>query len=151
MKRFLLSSLLVVLAGACSAARGQVIDLTTKHAEGQVSRAKVLEGGTAKVAMTDFRFTPSSFTVKAGTTVRFVFSNLGAVPHQALIGDEDLQLEYEAAMSPETQVKGQGVIVGSGETGSLAYTFAKPGTLLIGCHEPGHWDAGMLATIRVTP
>jgi uncharacterized cupredoxin-like copper-binding protein len=37
----------------------------------------------------------------------------------------------------------------AGETGSLTMTFAKAGSLLIGCHEPGHYEAGMKATVTV--
>ena len=37
----------------------------------------------------------------------------------------------------------------AGETGSLSMTFADAGSLLIGCHEPGHYDAGMKATLTV--
>jgi uncharacterized cupredoxin-like copper-binding protein len=35
------------------------------------------------------------------------------------------------------------------EDGSLEYTFEEAGTFMIGCHIPGHWDAGMQATITV--
>jgi uncharacterized cupredoxin-like copper-binding protein len=36
-----------------------------------------------------------------------------------------------------------------GETKTLEYTFEEAGELLAGCHEPGHYDAGMVATITV--
>ena len=36
-----------------------------------------------------------------------------------------------------------------GETGSLSMTFAEARSLLIGCHEPGHYEAGMRATLTV--
>lgn len=41
------------------------------------------------------------------------------------------------------------ITVQAGEDGSLEYTFEEAGTFLIGCHIPGHWDAGMQATITV--
>lgn len=37
-----------------------------------------------------------------------------------------------------------------GETAELTWTFTDPGTVLMGCHEPGHYDAGMRGTITVT-
>ena len=37
----------------------------------------------------------------------------------------------------------------AGESGSLRMTFAEAGSLLIGCHEPGHDNAGMKATLTV--
>lgn len=44
---------------------------------------------------------------------------------------------------------GQAIEVAPGATGDLTYTFDEPGTLLLGCHEPGHYEAGMVATIVV--
>ena len=37
-----------------------------------------------------------------------------------------------------------------GATGELVYTFTRPGTVLIGCHEPGHYALGMRAVITVS-
>ena len=37
------------------------------------------------------------------------------------------------------------VSVKPGKTGSLTMTFAEAGTLIVGCHEPGHYAAGMRA------
>ena len=34
--------------------------------------------------------------------------------------------------------------------GSLTHTFSEVGTYIIGCHEPGHWESGMKATVEVT-
>ena len=41
------------------------------------------------------------------------------------------------------------VTVEPGESGSITTTFDESGTVLIGCHEPGHWEAGMKATVSV--
>ena len=41
--------------------------------------------------------------------------------------------------------------VPAGQSARLVYTFQQPGTLLYGCHVPGHYAAGMLGTITVTP
>ena len=41
------------------------------------------------------------------------------------------------------------LIVLPGETGEMTYTATVAGSLLIGCHQPGHWDAGMKATIDI--
>ncbi len=42
------------------------------------------------------------------------------------------------------------VDVPPGQTVTLVYTFDQPGTLLYGCHVPGHYAAGMRGTITVT-
>lgn len=36
-----------------------------------------------------------------------------------------------------------------GETVPVLATFDEPGELLIGCHQPGHWEAGMRGTVTV--
>lgn len=41
------------------------------------------------------------------------------------------------------------ISVAPGETGEITYTFTEAGTLLLGCHQPGHFDGGMKATITV--
>lgn len=43
------------------------------------------------------------------------------------------------------------VSVEAGETGELTFSFATPGDLLIGCHEAGHYEAGMHARLIVSP
>jgi len=40
--------------------------------------------------------------------------------------------------------------VAPGATAETAYTFISRGTLLFGCHLPGHWAYGMRGTITVT-
>ena len=37
----------------------------------------------------------------------------------------------------------------AGETGRMTLTFDESGPLLIGCHEPGHYKAGMVGSITV--
>ncbi|MGI8708936.1 MAG: cupredoxin domain-containing protein [Actinomycetota bacterium] len=105
------------------------------------------------VLMGEQFFDPDHITVNAGETVRFVFTNEGEVPHEAVIGDMEAQMDHEAEMAKHME-EDEGaepgeVEVEPGETASLEYTFSDPGTFLIGCHEPGHWDAGMKATIGV--
>jgi uncharacterized cupredoxin-like copper-binding protein len=44
----------------------------------------------------------------------------------------------------------EGITVQPGKTGRLTHTFDQPGTLEIGCHEPGHYAAGMKVKITVS-
>lgn len=112
------------------------------------------EPRTIEVNMTDeFRFEPAQFTVAPGETVRFELTNVGELVHEFLIGDEAAQAEFEEQMSAgeidhETDA---GVSVEPGQTETFDYTFPDAeGELLAGCHEPGHYDGGMVATISVT-
>ncbi|MBA2634629.1 MAG: cupredoxin domain-containing protein [Chloroflexi bacterium] len=107
---------------------------------------------TIAVSMTDeLRFEPDAFTVSAGEMVRFEVTNDGESAHEFLIGDEAAQAEFEEAMQGgmdhETKV---GVSLDPGQTESFEYTFDEAGNLLAGCHEPGHYDGGMVATITIT-
>lgn len=108
---------------------------------------------TVQVEMTDeLRFEPAEFTFQAGETVRFEVTNAGQIVHEFLIGDEAAQDEFEMEMSEGDGMAHDtdaGVSVEPGESETFEYTFAEAGELLAGCHEPGHYDGGMKATITV--
>lgn len=101
--------------------------------------------------MTDeLRFEPEAFTIASGETVRFEVTNDGESDHEFLIGDEAAQAEFEEAMQAGMQHETDaGVSLDAGQTESFEYTFDEAGDLLAGCHEPGHYDGGMVATITV--
>jgi uncharacterized cupredoxin-like copper-binding protein len=112
---------------------------------------------TIAISATDqLRFSPSAFTARAGETVAFEISNSGALPHEFTIGDAPVQQAHERQMASGNAMESSpdatfSVDVPAGQTTRLVYTFEQPGTLLFGCHVPGHYAAGMLATITVTP
>jgi len=138
-----------------------------------------------KIAMTDSKFTPDVVDVKVGETVKLVFTNNGALRHEAVIGDEITQTANEQQMQallglssttipittePPTSLAAPQaahgrsarvlahpgmaaanvVSVEPGATGEITFTFAKVGKLLMGCHETGHYAAGMVGTINIT-
>lgn len=108
---------------------------------------------TIAVTMTDeLRFEPDAFSVASGETVRFEVTNDGQSIHEFLIGDEVAQTEFEAEMEAEMHHETDaGVSLDPGQTDSFEVTFDEAGAeLLAGCHEPGHYDGGMVATITVT-
>jgi uncharacterized cupredoxin-like copper-binding protein len=121
--------------------------------------------GTVEIDMVDNAFEPDSVDVDVGETVRFVFTNQGDVVHEAVIGDEATQEEHAAEMeemngdmdgedmNAEDEAHGDeeyAIDVEPGETGEITYTFDEPGEILIGCHEPGHYEAGMIVTVNVS-
>ncbi len=113
---------------------------------------------TVEIEMVDIEFEPDTLEVARGETVRFVFANSGDVAHDAFIGDESAQAEHEAAMreADGDEHGGHGdeaenaISVEPGDTGELTYTFDRAGTIEIGCHQEGHYDAGMKITVEVT-
>ena len=116
---------------------------------------------TIEIEMRDIEFSPDEVSVEPGETVRFVFQNSGAVAHDAFIGDEEAQDEHEMEMrEADGEDSGMeheaddatgegGVTVEPGETGELTHTFREGDELLIGCHQAGHYEAGMRVTVDV--
>lgn len=112
-----------------------------------------------EVRMGEYSFTPKRITAPVGRTIRFEVSNPGIAPHEFLIGDKHTQDDAEVEMAKGAPSPTGGghrhgnsasVYLNPGETGVLEATFDQPGELLIGCHVPGHWDAGMKGTFTVT-
>lgn len=117
------------------------------------------EARTVNVDMVDIGFEPDTIDVAAGETVRFVFRNTGAITHDAFIGDKSAQADHATEMRDgDAHGAGHGdghggadaVTVAPGDTGELTYTFYKAGTTEIGCHQPGHYAAGMRITVKVS-
>ena len=110
-------------------------------------------GPSIAVDMKDFSFSPARLSVKRGETVTFQFRNMSSQLHEAVVGDDAVQAAEEQAMAHGGGMGHMGanaVEVKPGATTELTYTFAEAGELLIGCHEPGHYAAGMTATVAVS-
>jgi len=108
--------------------------------------------GEITVVLSDtMRYAPDAVTVKAGDKVTFVLRNEGVIVHEFFVGTEAEQAEHAAEMAMGGMGHGHdnALSLKAGETGSLTMTFANAGSLLIGCHEPGHYQAGMKATLTV--
>jgi uncharacterized cupredoxin-like copper-binding protein len=104
----------------------------------------------------DLRFMPATMRVAAGETIAFKITNTGTVPHEFVIGDELVQQAHEQemlrgdSMSGMTADASYAVDVPAGKRATLSYTFGRAGTLLFGCHVPGHYGAGMRGVITIT-
>ena len=114
---------------------------------------------TVEITMVDIAFEPATVEVAAGETVRFVFTNDGDVAHDAFIGDTAAQADHEQQMrDAEDDDSGMdhgggeddgAITVEPGDTAELTHTFGEAGTVEIGCHQPGHYDAGMKIDVEV--
>lgn len=168
-----LLSLLVALSlllGACTQ-ENPVIETTPTEQDG-VSEAdhedRIAEFGepgnpaeadrTIEVDMVDaLRFEPEELDVQVGETITFVLINRGEIVHEFVIGDEEYQQDHADAMM---EMMDEGTMdhehlpnaldVEPGESGELTWTFTEEGQLLYGCHEPGHYQGGMVGTINVS-
>lgn len=110
---------------------------------------------TVKVTALDtMRFKPASVRVRAGETVKFVVTNRGKLRHEFVIGDATEQREHAREMKAMPGMTmhddANGVSLAPGQTKTIAWRFARPGTVLLACHEPGHYEAGMVARVTVS-
>ncbi len=102
-----------------------------------------------EIEMSEFGYSCVLPDLPVGTVVAIRFTNGGVVDHEAVVGDRTVQDDAEsamAAMDGEEMEHGHGapnVLVKPGDHADLIVQFDDPGEISIGCHIPGHWDAGM--------
>jgi uncharacterized cupredoxin-like copper-binding protein len=104
-------------------------------------------------------FDPAEVTVARGETITFVITNDGDLMHDFVIGDEAAQEDHAeemAASEEEMAMEGgqhggaNAVSVPAGETVELTWVFdGETDGLLYGCHQAGHYEAGMVGEIIV--
>jgi uncharacterized cupredoxin-like copper-binding protein len=110
-----------------------------------------------EVAMVDIAYEPDHVTVPAGEEITFRFTNDGAINHEATIGTAEEQEAHAQEMAATGDHEGMdhggaddpSLTLGPGASGELTHVFAEPGEYLIGCHVPGHYEAGMVVTVTV--
>lgn len=137
--------------------------LTAACGSGDTDSASSDSGGARRVevAMVDIDFKPETIEVAKGEEVRFTFTNDGKIRHEAYVGTPDDQADHEMEMAEAGEQSGghdahgggsgddNKVTVEPGESGDLTYRFEEAGTYEVGCHEPGHYAAGMKITVNV--
>jgi len=104
----------------------------------------------------DFSFDPSEIEVSMGEVITFRVVNNGALIHDFTLGDEMTQDEHDEEMAEMAeggdmmmQDEPNAVSIDPGESKEVTWHFTEAGTVLIGCHQVGHYAAGMKATITV--
>lgn len=104
---------------------------------------------TVDITIHHSRFLPANIEVAPGTTVRFVLHNTDPIDHEFIVGDEQVQARHETGTEAHHGAIPGEVSVPAGGEASTAYMFSEPGTLLIGCHLPGHYAYGMRGSVLV--
>ncbi len=145
-----LAGVAVVVAAGCSSPDG--------GKPAAAGRARVVT-----VEMTDNAFRPDRIEVRKGEEVVFRFTNRGRLVHEAFLGDEIAQREHAATMVGGSGHAGMSmddhgmdaenepmVTVSPGRRAEMRHRFDEAGPVLLGCHQPGHWEAGMKATVEAT-
>jgi len=131
---------------------------------------------TIEVTLTDIAFSAKELDVKAGETVRFVLINKGHLLHEFNLGHAAAHAEHQQAMLKMQQggqltatgMNGAGmdhaamghemkhddpnsVLVEPGKTAELTWTFSRAQNLQFACNIPGHYQAGMVGTLKIEP
>jgi uncharacterized cupredoxin-like copper-binding protein len=114
-----------------------------------------------EVRMDDqMRFTPSSLTVQAGETIRFVLHNAGRTEHEMVLGNPQEIAAHAQAMKQAASTGGQmqhahgtgvEITLGAGQKAEWVVNFPQATVLEMACLIPGHYEAGMHGTVEVRP
>lgn len=104
---------------------------------------------TVDIDMTEQKFTPDVFTVPAGAEITLNLTNSGAEYHELTIlvrGAEVGEKFDEDGKSTEYWTTG----IFSGDSKTITFAApSEPGKYVIQCGMPGHYQAGMVATMYV--
>ena len=110
---------------------------------------------TVDIDMLDtMRFKPDTITVRQGDTLRLRVRNAGKVLHELVIGtDKELQEHAELMKKHPTMEHDEPYMahVDSGNRNEIVWQFTQPGDFKFACLIPGHFEAGMVGTIKVLP
>ena len=138
--------MLLALTAACGPAGS---DVRPEAAEERVVELVVTE---------DARFIPDRIEVQLGETIRFVVDNPTASNHEMFIGSAAEQDRHHAehtgvAAQDQAGVShfGYGTFLPAFGDAVLEWTFSQAGEVMIGCHLPGHYEGGHVATVVVAP
>lgn len=107
------------------------------------------ETTTIEIGVHHSAFSVRHLEVEAGSTVRFVIRNTDPIDHEFILGDQGVQDRHENGIEREHGAIPGEVTVPAGSTAETTYTFGAPGTLLFGCHLPGHYAYGMAGTVTI--
>jgi uncharacterized cupredoxin-like copper-binding protein len=110
---------------------------------------------TVKITTLDTtKFDPSRINVSAGGTVTFVVTNTGQAVHDFTLGDAAMQQEHAEMMAHIPAERAHdtpnSITLEPGTTKQLTWRFGDSATLEYGCHEAGHYQAGMRGQVVVT-
>jgi uncharacterized cupredoxin-like copper-binding protein len=98
--------------------------------------------------MTEFAYTPSTWTVPAGKEVSIVLQNSGTTAHTWTVMSKPVSGSYTSADQANVLFDSGPVAPGSSKTVSFTAP-ATPGTYQVICTQPGHFEAGMAGQLTV--
>jgi uncharacterized cupredoxin-like copper-binding protein len=110
---------------------------------------------TVTVRMTDaMRFEPAHLNVRQGDTLRLVLVNSGQMLHEFVLGTPQELAAHAELMKKFPNMEHDAPYmahVPAGQRGEIIWTFNRAGTFQFACLLPGHYEAGMVGTVKVSP
>lgn len=95
------------------------------------------------------RFDPNDIEVVPGQAIRFVVENTDPIDHEFIVGDEQVQQAHESGTEAHHAPRPGEISIPPGQTVVTTVTFPSQGSLLFGCHLPGHYAYGMRGLITI--
>ncbi len=105
-------------------------------------------GAALNVTLTEFSFTPNTWTVNAGQQVTINIKNTGTVTHDWTIMKTPISGSFTAADKANEFWASPMVSAGQSQTATFTAP-STPGTYQVVCTESGHFEAGMQGTLTV--
>ena len=110
---------------------------------------------TVEVTMTDrMRFEPDVLRVRAGETVRIVAHDAGQQAHEFVLGTmKELREHAELMRRFPNMVHAEPNMTRAtpGQSATIVWEFTHAGEFYFACLVPGHFEAGMIGKVLVTP
>lgn len=111
-------------------------------------------GGTSNslhIVMTDFAFTPNTFSVPAGQVISLQLTNNGAATHSFIIMKAGKEVKSHFTDADQPNVYWEQLAVAPGQSVNATFTApSQPGDYQVLCGVPAHFESGMVATLTVT-
>lgn len=95
-------------------------------------------------APAEFDVTVPQTEFPVNTPIRFIVTNVGAIPHEFMIMPRGVT-EHDHALAEVHEE-----MLGPGMTAILEFTFTQAGEYEFSCLLPGHYEAGMYVPIEVS-
>jgi uncharacterized cupredoxin-like copper-binding protein len=145
--RLVAVAMVALVVGACGGDGGDEVGTA-----GDAARAT----RTVEVRALDTRkFDPSEITVKPGDTVTIRVTNTATALHEFYLGSEQQHEDHEEEMAAmgDAEMKMSDepnrIFMEPGEIKRVTWTFPEEGSVIYGCHMPGHFAQGMRGTVTV--
>ena len=130
---------------------------------------------TIEIKMYDNYFEPNEIIIKKGETIKFIVSNYGELVHEFNIATKEMHIQHQPEMIKMLENQNlladkidkkkmkemakkdhsmahshsNSVLLEPKEIGEIIWKFSTNANLEAACNVPGHYEAGMIADIKI--